>query len=725
MPPTQAPSNGLDPQIVNLAQAIRQVESNNNPTAVGKSGEYGAYQFEPATWAAKSAAAGVNVPLQQSTLQQQNEVAYKTLASWKQQHPDWNIGNFASAWNAGEGAPNAYQENHVGTNSMGVSYDTPGYAKKVADAYHAIKSNGGQQSNAQVPGVPAPGTNTPSAPVPGIAPPQAPAPQPQATTPPPAAGSDPSGGFFQGLQEDLSGTNPDSIGTQIGNTLIGAGNFLFPSVGDAYHDIKGDNKKTLLQQAGDLGTSALGAASLIPGLDVVADPLEAARGAEAGVEGAGAVAKSTGLLGKLGKAATGSIGKNAALGYGYGTASSLAQGNSLVQSIAPNATNVGGALLGGASTGLLKGLGGIGKAAAGINPQIETELSRMGSQGDPADEALYDQYINATKTHATDLTKTSPLSMAADNLDTAAQKVQEQTDAAGAEVGAAKKAGATISLAPIDSVGTQFQQHVADKYGLKLVTDDATGHVSAVPEPGSMRQVAPGDIRRIEDMATQLNKLASSVDNKTGTVKNATEIMDNLNSLVDHSKADIYGHTNDPLEGLIKDTAGQLNKVIGQSSPDLAAANAKFSGLKNLQGEIAGMAGKTLNKGELLMRRVFSGDKSGEVQDLFGKIKQATGVDLVKHAVLAKHAIETVGGDADKTLLEHILKGAPGGHAGMFEAGLNIAKGALKKTVSNPESIGRKLVSGKRGNGLLGRIPVAGAISASRGIAPAGNYLNQ
>jgi hypothetical protein len=397
----------------------------------------------------------------------------------------------------------------------------------------------------------------------------------------------------------------------------------------------------------------------------------------------------------------------------------------LVQSIAPNATNVGGALLGGASTGLLKGLGGIGKAAAGINPQIETELSRMGSQGDPADEALYDQYINATKTHATDLTKTSPLSMAADNLDTAAQKVQEQTDAAGAEVGAAKKAGATISLAPIDSVGTQFQQHVADKYGLKLVTDDATGHVSAVPEPGSMRQVAPGDIRRIEDMATQLNKLASSVDNKTGTVKNATEIMDNLNSLVDHSKADIYGHTNDPLEGLIKDTAGQLNKVIGESSPDLAAANAKFSGLKNLQGEIAGMAGKTLNKGELLMRRVFSGDKSGEVQDLFGKIKQATGVDLVKHAVLAKHAIETVGGDADKTLLEHILKGAPGGHAGMFEAGLNIAKGALKKTVSNPESIGRKLVSGKRGNGLLGRIPVAGAISASRGIAPAGNYLNQ
>jgi hypothetical protein len=374
MPPTQAPSNGLDPQIVNLAQAIRQVESNNNPTAVGKSGEYGAYQFEPATWAAKSAAAGVNVPLQQSTLQQQNEVAYKTLASWKQQHPDWNIGNFASAWNAGEGAPNAYQENHVGTNSMGVSYDTPGYAKKVADAYHAIKSNGGQQSNAQVPGVPAPGTSTPSAPVPGIAPPQAPAPQPQATTPPPAAGSDPSGGFFQGLQEDLSGTNPDSIGTQIGNTLIGAGNFLFPSVGDAYHDIKGDNKKTLLQQAGDLGTSALGAASLIPGLDVVADPLEAARAGEGAVEAAGAATKTPGLLARL---AGSNTAKNVGYGAGYGLSGSLGNGQTDPSKILENTAlgAVGGGVLG--KIGDTIGGALTSKAGEGAESRLADQTNRL------------------------------------------------------------------------------------------------------------------------------------------------------------------------------------------------------------------------------------------------------------------------------------------------------------------------------------------------------------
>ncbi len=144
MSQTQTPQ--LDPQIVTLAKSIRQVESGGNFQAKGASGEYGAYQWEPDTWAANSKAAGIDVPLEQATSAQQNEVAYKTLASWKSQHPDWNIGNFASAWNAGEGAPNAYLDNNTGTNSKGVSYNTPAYAKKVAETYQQFKG----QSQGQI-----------------------------------------------------------------------------------------------------------------------------------------------------------------------------------------------------------------------------------------------------------------------------------------------------------------------------------------------------------------------------------------------------------------------------------------------------------------------------------------------------------------------------------------------------------------------------------------------
>lgn len=129
----------LNPTIANLARAIRQTESGGNYQAVGKSGEYGAFQFTEPTWNAASKAFGVNVPLKQASQLQQNEVAYKQLESWSKAHPEWNVGNYASAWNAGEKHADAYLENYTGTNASGVKYDTGAYAKSVATAYQQIK----------------------------------------------------------------------------------------------------------------------------------------------------------------------------------------------------------------------------------------------------------------------------------------------------------------------------------------------------------------------------------------------------------------------------------------------------------------------------------------------------------------------------------------------------------------------------------------------------------
>lgn len=140
----------LDPQVVNLAKAIRQTESGGNFQAKGKSGEYGAYQFTEPTWNNTAKKYGVNVGLNQATPEQQNEVAYKQIKEWKDK--GHNVGEIASMWNAGVGEPQAY----TGTfsngkpsggkdaiNSHGVHYDVPAYAKSVATAYQTLK-NGGQ-----------------------------------------------------------------------------------------------------------------------------------------------------------------------------------------------------------------------------------------------------------------------------------------------------------------------------------------------------------------------------------------------------------------------------------------------------------------------------------------------------------------------------------------------------------------------------------------------------
>lgn len=138
--PTPQPQEQLDPQAVNLAKAIRQTESGGDFSAQGKSGEYGAYQYTEPTWQTDSAAAGVNVPLAQATPEQQNEVAYKKIKSLKDQ--GLNVGQIASTWNSRK--PDAYLDSgYKGTNAKGVQYDTPAYAKSVAQAYQTIK-NGGQ-----------------------------------------------------------------------------------------------------------------------------------------------------------------------------------------------------------------------------------------------------------------------------------------------------------------------------------------------------------------------------------------------------------------------------------------------------------------------------------------------------------------------------------------------------------------------------------------------------
>ena len=115
------------------------------------------------------------------------------------------------------------------------------------------------------------------------------------------------------------------------------GNFLFPIVGDVYHDIKGDSQKSFLQQAGDTGLSAL---PFIPGLGEAG---EALRVGDAAVEGGSALSKGYEAWKALSPATKGAI-----TGYGAGVSSNLSQGKGIGESIDPmDVTNVMGTLTGG------------------------------------------------------------------------------------------------------------------------------------------------------------------------------------------------------------------------------------------------------------------------------------------------------------------------------------------------------------------------------------------
>lgn len=122
--------NDMDPHVKALVTAIGKQESNNNYTARGASGEFGAYQFMPDTYKAwaKEFLGDENAP---PSMENQNKIAYSRVKSWKDQ--GLTPAQIAAAWNAGEGKlKNDAWKKNVGTNDFGVKYDTPSYVKNVS-----------------------------------------------------------------------------------------------------------------------------------------------------------------------------------------------------------------------------------------------------------------------------------------------------------------------------------------------------------------------------------------------------------------------------------------------------------------------------------------------------------------------------------------------------------------------------------------------------------------
>ena len=122
----------LDASVVNLAKAIRTVESGGNYDARGANGEHGAYQWMPGNYEAGAKKYGIDT--KDKSPINQDKVAYNTLKEWKDQ--GLTPAQIAAKWNSG----GTEWEGKVGTNKQGVKYDVPAYVGKVVDAFRAVKA---------------------------------------------------------------------------------------------------------------------------------------------------------------------------------------------------------------------------------------------------------------------------------------------------------------------------------------------------------------------------------------------------------------------------------------------------------------------------------------------------------------------------------------------------------------------------------------------------------
>ena len=135
-------STQIDQDVKNLVSAMARAETGtSSPEAYkkrGASGEFGRYQYMPDTWKQWSAESGISTPLEQSSIEEQNKVAYNKVKQWKDS--GLNPAQIASKWNSGD--ENAYKREHIGTNAQGVKYNTPEHVRKVSQYYNEIKGGG-------------------------------------------------------------------------------------------------------------------------------------------------------------------------------------------------------------------------------------------------------------------------------------------------------------------------------------------------------------------------------------------------------------------------------------------------------------------------------------------------------------------------------------------------------------------------------------------------------
>ena len=467
-------------------------------------------------------------------------------------------------------------------------------------------------------------------------------------------GSSATGGHTsQDITQNIQSGN---ITGALGNVI----NWAFPIINDIGTDLgaTGGPKKTFLQQLGDAGLSALW---FIPGLGEVGE------GARAGLEGAGL----------LTKALASPLLRGAAIGYGGGVAANLSQGQGLGQALTPQASNLLGALGGVALPTALKALGSARLSLSGISPQIQTILKESGVN--PEDVV---NVLKQAQAHAQDVRQPTPLTMAADTLDEAAREISNKTAAAGREVETAKNALNNIKLPTAIGKSPNTQNILSDIENIFGITIDKSG--KAIP----LRQTPPITSSNAKDVA-QIFKSIKRLTTKS-TARDLADVIDNINNKIELLKSGLTKPEGaSPMLAFYSKIRSQLNQELRNISPEIANANDKFSAIKSINREVRKMAGPQGQRGTLLLKRVFSGDKQGQVQNLFSEIKSLTGKDLTQKAALASLAIQVSGDRSEQGLLQQAIEGGlrEGGTLNPTSLLYKWGAGVARKYLANPQKM--------------------------------------
>lgn len=341
----------------------------------------------------------------------------------------------------------------------------------------------------------------------------------------------------------------------------------------------------------------------------------------------------------------------------------------------------------------------VGDAISPIEGNVKTELTKTSIPKEQRMEA-YNRYIDQAEKAKVDNSQATPLELAGNRGEEALKKLKDQLTTAGKAKEAALQEHGTKTVSTKDTKKL-FESLLEKRLGTKinaeydpllaLAEKQIDGEVST---KGRFFNNAKGRKSIIENSPsdTKLVKIVNKTINELG--ENPT--LQEVNDAIDGIQGELYkGKTvgAEPINGRTEAVVKEVIKNLNDKAKDVGGdaykqANAEYSTKREIYETLNKALGVEGNRGAALMKQLFS--PSGTMpRKLFTAIKEATGIDLVNEATLAKFAMESVGDARQASLLNEVLRGnVPLSKSGVVGKVLEYGVNKLQ----NPIKRGRKII---------------------------------
>lgn len=298
--------------------------------------------------------------------------------------------------------------------------------------------------------------------------------------------------------------------------------------------------------------------------------------------------------------------------------------------------------------------------AAGLTPEKVAK-----EQGQTLQEL--GQYKTATMKSQTDFNATSPFGMVRSKADQALEILKNKISGVhGPNIGKTLEGAAGDEVVNLDSMLTDISKKVSDKTGYDFLT--AGGKPAPILMEGTKTgaKISEKEAEQIQNVINEVSSLP-----KNATRRQVDAKLQKIDSMVKYSDSPASSVVGDIRKYLsTKATEGELGTKYGQ-------ANQAFSSAKTLESELS----KVLNsEGTAPVMGVFSPAKGDAYKELFARVKNETGIDLTKQAVLAKLAVDAFGNPEQLNLLKEATEAAAvgivsplGGKLGMMNRVMKVA----------------------------------------------------